>query len=137
MRVTKSIREYIEKEIRARLEPKYAEEKAEAKRQADAREAVLSGAAKAAEAAYNAYIDEHFPSIAEFADDCRKGPYGGNMPSFYNNRSLQIRDMSYTTSVHNWSRRCSEECKVKSEEIIVTLELGGTKKDLDEMLRNL
>lgn len=42
MRVTKTIRDYIEKEVRARIQPKYAAEEAEAKRRFVARDVFLT-----------------------------------------------------------------------------------------------
>ena len=137
MRVTKVVREYIEKEVKARLSPAFAAEKAEADRQSKAREELLEGAAAAAKAAWTAYVEEHYPPIADFVEDCRHTKYGINIPTFYNNSSFQLRDRQLVTSVHQWYNHLSAACKEKSEEIIITLELGGTKKDLDEMLRNL
>lgn len=137
MRVTKVVREYIEKEVKARLSLAFAAEKAESDRQCKAREALLEGAAAAAKAAWTAYVEEHYPAVSEFVEDCRYTKYGTNIPTFYNNSSFQLRDRQLSTSVHQWYSRLSAACKEKSEEIIITLELGGTKKDLDEMLRNL
>lgn len=137
MRVTKVVREYIEKEVKARLSPAFAAEKAEADRQSKAREELLEGAAAAAKAAWTAYVEEHYPPIADFVEDCRTGPYGSNMPTFYSGNSFRLRDRQNSNSVHQWYNHLSAACKEKSEEIIITLELGGTKKDLDEMLRNL
>lgn len=39
--------------------------------------------------------------------------------------------------IENWSCDMENEVKEKVKEIIVTLELGGTKKDLDELLNNI
>ena len=51
MRVTKTIREYIEKEVKIRLDPKYEAERKEAERQTKAKNEFLEGCQAAAEAA--------------------------------------------------------------------------------------
>lgn len=130
MRVTKTIREFIEREVDTRLAPKYEAEKQEAKRQTDAMDAFHEGCAKAAKAAYMAYFDEHFPEIADFAKDERKDCY----LNFCNARTATFRNRIYSNNVHNWSGRKHAEAKKTTDEIIVELELGGTKAELMEML---
>ena len=73
MRVTKTIREYIEKEVKARVEPKFEAEKVEAKRQEAALNDFLEGASKAAEAAWTSYFEEHFDEIAGFFTEATNG----------------------------------------------------------------
>lgn len=135
MRVTKNIREYIEKEVRARIENRYAEEKTEAKRQNDLLMGFLEGASAAAEAAYLAYCTEHFANISDFAELNVDDEY--SRPHFYNSRTATIKDKQYISSIHSWSRRMDTEVKAIVADIVVTLELGGTRKELDEMLANL
>lgn len=130
MRVTKTIREYIEKEVSIRIAPKYAAEEAEAKRQFNAKEEILNACSDAAKKAFNACFDEMFPAVADFAEDNRNDV----MLSFYNSRTIDIKDRCYNSSVHNWHRRKNEEVKKLVDEIVVTLELGGTKAELMEML---
>ena len=133
MRVTKNIREFIEREVSARIAPKYEGEKQEAKRQNDAMNAFHEGCAKAAEEAYNAYFEKHFPEIADFADDERETC----SMSFYNSRTAFIRNRHYTSSIHNWPSRERAEAKKICDEIIVELELGGTKAELMAMLEKI
>ena len=130
MRVTKTIREYIEKEVAARIHPKYAAEEAEAKRQEKEKENFLNACTKAAKEAYNACFDELFPSIADFAEDNRNEV----MLTFYHSRIVEIKDRCYTSNVHHWRDRERAECKKLVDEIVVNLELGGTKAELMEML---
>lgn len=130
MRVTKTIREFIEREVNTRLAPKYAVEEAEAKRQNNALDAFHEGCANAAKEAYNAYFNEHFPEIADFADDEREDCH----MSFFNSRTAVIRNKYYNTSVHSWMNRKRDEAKKTVDEIVVELELGGTKAELMEML---
>lgn len=134
MRVTKTIREYIEKEVSARLAPKYETERVEAERQSKAKQSFLDGCQAAAEAAFDAYFAEHFAEIADFCEDKR----GDKL--HYNNlcyRAVEITDRVYTTSIHNWESRRRAEAKAKVDEIIVELELGGTKAELMEMLNKI
>ena len=130
MRVTKTIREFIEREVSARLAPKYENEKQEAKRQNDAMNEFHEGCAKAAEEAFNAYFEKHFHEIADFAEDEREEC---NM-SFYIARTATIRNRHYINSIHNCDSRKRSEAKKICDEIIVELELGGTKAELMEML---
>ena len=130
MRVTKTIREFIEREVSTRIAPKYEWEKQEAKRQSDALEKFHEGCAKAAEDAFNAYFEKHFSEIADFAEDEREKR---NM-SFYTSHTATIRNRYYANSVHNWDSHRRSEVKKIVDEIIVELELGGTKAELMEML---
>lgn len=130
MRVTKTIREYIEKEVSTRIAPKYAAEEAEAKRQEEALEELREACSKAAKEAFNACFDKMYPAVADFAEDNRSDI----MLSCYNGRVVTIRDKHYTSNVHNWQSRKRAEVKKLVDEIVVTLELGGTKAELMEML---
>ena len=130
MRVTKTIREFIEREVSARLAPKYEKEEQEAKRQNNALDEFHEGCAEAAKEAFNAYFEKHFPEIADFAEDARE-KCG---VSFYTSRTATIRDRHYVNSIHNWNSRRRSETKKICDEIIVELELGGTKAELMEML---
>lgn len=42
-----------------------------------------------------------------------------------------------TDNISNWQKDMKSEIATKVKEIVVTLELGGTKKDLDELLKNI
>lgn len=137
MRITKTIREYIEKEVKARVEPKFEAEKVEAKRQEAALNDFLEGASKAAEVAWTNYFEEHFSEIADFCEDNRRTQYGTNIPTFYNGRAAAIKDKCYSTSIHRWYEHIREESKRLVDEIIVELELGGTKAELMEMLEKI
>lgn len=137
MRVTKTIREYIEKEVKARVEPKFEAEKLEARRQDAMLSDFLNDASKAAKAAWMSYFDEHFNEIAEFCEDNRQTEFGTNIPTFYNGRSAAIKDIHLSSSVHRWPEHVREESKRLIDEIIVELELGGTKAELMAMLEKI
>ena len=135
MRVTKTIREYIEKEVRVRIQPKYAAEEAEAKRRLAARDAFFDNCAKAAEEAFNAAFEANFHDVSDFMEDVREAV---NPPvSFYYSRAALIPDRAQRNSVYQWQNRMNEEIKKITEEIVVELELGGTKAELMAMLEKI
>lgn len=133
MRVTKTIREFIEREVSLRIASKYEADEKEAKRQNDAIDKFREDCADAAKKAFNAYFDAHFHEIADFASDERQKSY----INFYSNNSVVIRDRIYTNSVHGWSNRKRAEAKKLVDEIIVEMELGGTKAELMELLNKI
>lgn len=135
MRVTKTIREYIEKEVRARIQPKYAAEEAEAKRRLAARDAFFEKCSKAAEEAFNAAFEANFHDVSDFMEDVREADH--SPVSFYTNRAANIPDQLQRNSVYRWQIRMNEEVRKIAEEIVVELELGGTKAELMAMLEKI
>lgn len=133
MRVTKNVREYIEREVEKRLMPKYEAEKAESQRQKKALQTFLNGALQAAQDAFEAYFNEHWDDIGEFC--VNKMEY--NKPQFYHCRAAVLRNESSYEGVHCWNARMHEETKRIVSDIIVTLELGGGRAELEEMLNNI
>ena len=139
MRVTKTVREYIEKEVVARMERKYAEEAAEAKRQRDLYEKIEADALAAAAETYKAYVlDKIQANNAENFLHLGNG-YGEGIKLRHDYRggALTLTHDCETASVLSWRQRMREEAKDKCEEIIVTLELGGTKAELLQMLSEI
>lgn len=132
MRVTKNVREYIEREVEKRLLPKYEAEKAEAKHQEAVLSAFLEGASQAAEDAFYAYFNEHWVEVEGFCESHFSDEYC--RPHFYNARVATIKDKCYYNSIHCWDRRLRDEVKRIVSDIIVTLELGGTRAELQQML---
>ena len=131
MRVTKTIREYIEKKVDEKISAKYEAEKLEAERQIKIENEILEAASEAAlkvftEAIKNAVINIEFLEIHE---EC--------FPTCYRSNAISIKDRHYTNSVHNWRTRKNKEVKEKVDDIVVALELGGTKIDLDKMLSEI
>ena len=137
MRVTKTIREYIEKEVRARIQPKYAAEEAEVKRRFAARDAFFDKCAKAAEEAFNAAFEANFHEVNDFMEDVRNRQANCSPVSFYYNRAAQIPDQMQRNSVYQYQHRMSAEVNKITEEIVVELELGGTKAELMAMLEKI
>lgn len=135
MRVTKTIRDYIEKEVRARIQPKYAAEKAETERRFAARDAFFDKCAKAAEEAFNAAFEANFHDVSDFMEDVLENV---NPPvTFYDSRAALIPDKIQRNSVYQWQSRMNAEVNKITEEIVVELELGGTKAELMAMLEKI
>lgn len=135
MRVTKAVREYIEKQVRAKIEKKYEAEKNESKRIKDIKADIETRAAEAARQAAIAVFMEakNYEDILDFDEKLVQDIY---MSGY--SRVLALKDdRVYQNSIHNWSRRMNNEVDEKVQDIIVTLELGGNKADLDRMLNEL
>ena len=133
MRVTKNVREYIEREVEKRLLPKYEAEKAEAKRQTDKLAEVERMMAEAAEAAYLNCLAQHWHELEDFCEDNTPN----RLPTFYHSTAVVIENRQNYDSVHQWIRRMRDEAKRIVDDIIVTLELGGGRAELEEMLNNI
>ena len=134
MRVTKAVREYIEKQVRAKIEQKYEAEKNESERIKDIKEDIETRAAEAARQAAIAVFMEakNYEDILDFDEKSAQDIY---MSGY--SRVLALKDKVYQNSIHNWSRRMQNEIDEKVQDIIVTLELGGNKADLDRMLNEI
>ena len=134
MRVTKAVREYIEKQVRAKIEQKYEVEKNESNRIKDIKADIETRAAEAARQAAIAVFMEakNYEDILDFDEK-----FVQNIYMCGSSRVLDFKDRVYQSSIHNWSRRMHDEVDEKVQDIIVTLELGGNKADLDRMLSEL
>lgn len=133
MRVTKRVEDYIREQVRAKIMPKYEAEKAESKRIIGIKNDIENRASEAAKQAAMAVFAEakEYGDIFELDESSIQKAY----LSCY--RPIDIKDSCYVDSVHNWSRRMQDEVNEKVQDIIVTLELGGSKADLDRMLSEL
>lgn len=131
MRVTKTIREYIEKKVWEKIDAKYEAEKLEAERQNKIKNEILEAASEAAERVYRETIINAAQNI-DFLE-----VHEDRMPNIYRSNCIDIKDRCYTNSVHHWRDRARSEWREKVDNIVVTLELGGTKNDLDKMLSEI
>ena len=134
MRVTKAVREYIEKQVRAKIEQKYEAEKNESERIKGIKADIETRAAEAAcQAAIAVFMEaKNYEDILSFDEKSAQDIY---MSGY--SRVLALKDKVYQSSIHNWSRRMQNEIDEKVQDIIVTLELGGNKADLDRMLSEI
>ena len=134
MRVTKKVENYIREQVKAKVMPKYEAEKAEAKRITDLRDDLQRRAAEAAKQAAIAVLSEAKDNADVLEYDEREADrmYLSNLSYV-----VSLKDRCYTNSVHHWSSRMREEVSEIVDGIIVTLELGGGKADLDRMLSEI
>lgn len=134
MRVTKAVRDYIEKQVRAKIEKKFEAEKNESKRIKGIKADIETRAAEAARQAAIAVFMEakNYEDILDFDEKFVQDIYMSG-----SGRVLDLKDRVYQNSIHNWSRRMHDEVNEKVQDIIVTLELGGNKADLDRMLSEI
>ena len=131
MRVSKTVREYIEKKVSEKVNAKYDAERIEADRQNKAINDFWNNLSEELEALAAERVNE-FLGKNSFAE---RGPRP-NIVSSYSN-VVSIADRHMTSSVHNWRNRARAEIKEKVEDIVVTLELGGTKEDLERMISEI
>ena len=134
MRVTKKVENYIREQVKAKVMPKYEAEKAEVKRITDLQSDIQRRAAEAARQAAIAILREAKDNagVLEYNEREAERMYLNNL-SFV----VTLKDRCYTHSVHHWSDRMCNEVNKIVDDIIVTLELGGNKADLDRMLSEI
>lgn len=134
MRVTKKIEGYIREQVKAKVMPKYEAEKAESKRIADLQADLQRRAAEAAKQAAIAILSEakNNADVLEYDEHEADRMYLSNLSYV-----VSLKDRCCVHSVHHWSTRMREEVNEIVDDIIVTLELGGNKADLDRMLSEI
>lgn len=131
MRVSKTVREYIEKKVSEKVSAKYDAERIEADRQNKVINDFWNNLSKELEALAAERVNK-FLEKNSFAE---RGP-GSHIVSTYSS-VISIADHYLSSSVHNWRNRARAEIKEKVEDIVVTLELGGTKEDLERMISEI
>lgn len=131
MRVTKTIRDYVEKKVAESVTRKYEADRLEAERQKalidEFWDVLMDELENFAKERVFAFINEH--------PFTQRGTIN-KIISHYSS-AIDISDYRSPNSVHNWSRRAQVEISDKVNEIVATLELGGNKADLDRMLSEL
>ena len=134
MRVTKKVENYIREQVRAKIMPKYEAEKAEAKRITDLQADLQRRAAEAAKQAAIAILCEAKDNadVLDYNEREADRMYLNNL-----SYAVTLKNRHDTHSVHHWSDRMRYEIDKIVDDIIVTLELGGNKADLDRMLSEL
>lgn len=133
MRVTKKVENYIREQVKAKIMPKYEAEKAEARRILDIKNDIenrASQAAKEAAQAIYAEVKAH-GELFELSEEALQRAY------LYCYNVISIKNYSYSDSVYKWDSRYHAEVDRVVDNIVVTLELGGSKADLDRMLSEI
>ena len=135
MRVTKTVKEYIENRVREKVYGKYEEERAIAENESHTVNAFWEALGDEIEAIAQERVAK-FVKENDFVEMAEARYTSSNITCCYSNR-VTIKDRVYETSVHNWRRRADREVKLRVDDIVVTLELGGTRADLDKMLSEI
>lgn len=132
MRVTKNIKEYIERHVQEKVYAKYEAERLEAERQNkildEFWEKMTETVERQAEAMVSDFLEKNSDIVERNSDR--------DIVS-YCSYVLHLKDKCYINSVHKWRERANQEVRKIVDDIIVTLELGGTKADLDKMLNEI
>lgn len=130
MKVTKLIREYVEKKVRESYPESVAELVYEK------HDKSLDNAIEEA----NEKIFEFAKKLAEELNAKYGFPIDSNLRACIHQKSV-CRAYNYEAEIYQAYRKARDERKQKIEEkieeILLTLELGGSKADLDEMLANI
>ena len=132
MRVTKTIREFIEKEVSNRLDAKYAAEKEEANFQTKVEQDERAAAMDAAQKAYDEYMSGAF-ALYGFLEDLHTDKER-RCVELRMHMAFDIKDRLSYNGVQCWRRRKDEEARSIVNDIIVDMELGGDKATLMAML---
>lgn len=130
MRVTKTIKDYIEKRVKAIMPTTTPEEEAYNKERQ-----LVEDFRKSAEAKLKAYASE---LIAEFHEESGIAPteYFKIKPNCWMGVSYEGQ-LPTAAKANTAKNKRVKETSEAIENIIVTLELGGTRAELEEMLNNL
>lgn len=131
MRITKVVKEYIEERIIEKVMPKYELEKIEAERQLEVKNKFFEELAEELETIATERMEKFLAENPFLERTERK-----NISTVYYD-SVNITDRHLLSSVHNWRKRAKEEISNKTRNIIVALELGGTKEDLERMISEI
>ena len=135
MKVTKNIKEYIEKEVSTRLMPKYEADKQAAEYESRIENEVWEEALTAMQKAYDEVLAKAFAKY-DFLVNSRNET-NGRCVEVTKYRAFSIKDRNNINSVHRWQTRKDDEVDAITRDIIVSLELGGTKAELMEMLEKI
>lgn len=134
MRVTKKVESYIREQVKEKIMPKYEAEKEEAKRITNLQDDLQRRAAEAAKQAAIAILCEakNNADVLDYNEHEADRMYLSNLSYV-----VTLKNRYEAHSVHQWSCRMHDEVNKIVDDIIITLELGGNKADLDRMLSEL
>lgn len=130
MRVTSIMKDYIREEVTKRIAPKYEEMKKLQEYRRNKLEDFFEKTQEKLNKELHQDIDEFLQDNPIYID-ARENNWNNKI---YVSCSLITTP---TDNISNWQKDMKSEIATKVKEIVVTLELGGTKKDLDELLNNI
>lgn len=130
MRVTKLIREYVEKKVNKSY-PKSVAELVYEEHNRKINDAITEA---------NEKVYEYAKALAEELNAKYGFPADSNLQARNDYNAIKNK-YDYDSEIYQAYRKAKDERKkkieTKIEEILITLELGGSKADLDEMLANI
>lgn len=130
MKVTSVMKSYIYEEVTKRIAPKYEEKKKLLEARLTLKEEFFDKLQDGLNGALNYNIDMFLQNNPMFVDK-RANNWDSKIHVSYSLVDVPRDDVT------NWQKDMKKEVEAKVKEIVVTLELGGTKKDLDELLKNI
>ena len=134
MKMTKAIREFIEEQVTERAEGASNTKLAELREAADAACNRWSSALEAAQKEFDAKLAE---LGTEYGLTC--ADYYGNpaKPQVGNFRNTERRYLPEVKAYNEYKAQLDRKCDRAIKDIIVSMELGGTKEELMEMIAAL
>ena len=134
MKMTKSIREFIEEQVTERAESASNTKLTELREAADAARDRWNGALEAARAEFNAKLAElgavHGLAYTDY--------YGNPAePQIGNFRNIDYSYLPEVKEYNEYKAKLNSKRERAIKDIIVSMELGGTKKELMEMIAAL
>ena len=131
MRVTRTIKDYIARRVNEIYQPKINNIDADYKKERDALDERIHLAVER--------FDKELKAIV--AESCTKYNFEAGGYSYSRTTDfltvVGVRDKEAEDKFYNEKRKLIEEKSLKIEEIIVELELGGTKETLEKLLSEL
>lgn len=131
MRVTRTIKDYITRRVNEIYQPKINNIDADYKKERDALDERIHLAVER--------FDKELKAIV--AESCTKYNFEAGGYSYSRTTDfltvVGVRDKEAEDKFYNEKRKLTEEKSLKIEEIIVELELGGTKETLEKLLSEL
>ena len=134
MKMTKAIREFIEEQVTERAEGASNTRLTELREAADAARERWDNALKAARKEFDAKLAELSATHGLACVD-----YSGNPadPQIGNFRNVECRYLPEVKAYNEYKRQLDRKRDRAIKDIIVSMELGGTKKELMEMIAAL
>lgn len=131
MRVTRTIKDYITRRVNEIYQPKINGIDADYRKEQDAIEEKIYSAVKR--------FDEELKAIV--AENCKNYNFKAGRYSYNSTTEflsvVGVSDKEAENSFYDKKRKLTDEKNLKIEEIIVELELGGTKETLEKLLSEL
>lgn len=131
MRVSKAVKDYIAKRVEEKLMPRYQEHKEQAEYEVYTRNEILNRASKMAQDVFSKTVKEMASKYPFLEVNMQY------IPNCFSYDALTIPDRIYISSVHKWQDRMRKERDEIVQNIVVELELGGTKADLERLLSEI